>query len=51
MEEIHFTSPKEPIAYLANDKLGLSIYVYSKMSLFKRFMMNWCFGFKYIKIE
>ena len=51
METVVKFETKEPIAYLKNEETTISIAVYSKFSLFKRFMIKWCFGLKYIKIK
>lgn len=47
-QEIKFET-KEPIGYLKSEETRARIAVFSKISLFKRLMMRWCFGLKYIK--
>lgn len=39
-----------PVGYLIHEPTNYSIAVYKPISLFKAFMLNWCFGLKYKKI-
>ena len=48
--EIKFET-KEPIGYIQSKETMTKIAVYSKFSLFKRLMIKWCFGLKYIKAK
>ena len=53
MDEINNISIKasEPIGFLSNESIHARIAVYSKISLFKRFMIKWCFGLEYTKYK
>lgn len=38
-----------PIGYLEHEPTKAQISVYSKIRWFKRLMLKWCFGLKYVK--
>ena len=40
----------EPIGYLEQKSMKLSIAVYKPIGWFKRLMLKWCFGLKYNRI-
>ena len=48
-ESIKFEYPK-PIGYLEYKPCNMRISVYSKMGLFKRVMIKYFFGLKYVKL-
>ncbi len=39
----------EPIGYLRHEPTKVDIHVYSPISRFKRLMLRWCFGLRYVK--
>lgn len=46
--EARILSP-QPIGRLEHNPTGYSLAVYKPISRFKRIMLRWCFGLKYVK--
>lgn len=46
---VKFNIP-QPVATLRHEPTHTNIYVYKKINMFHRFMLNLCFGLKYSKI-
>ena len=44
-------SPPIAIGYLEHEPTKAQIAVYSKIGWFKRLMLKWCFGLKYVKLN
>lgn len=49
-KQSYFVKPEKPIAYLRHEATRSNIAVYRKMGYFQRFMIQICFGLKYIEL-
>lgn len=49
LESMFFIPAPTPIGHLKHEPTGAQISVYSKIGWFKRLMLKWCFGLKYVK--
>lgn len=60
IDKVYITTNKEPteariivpqpVGYLRHEPTGHSLAVYKHISRFKRIMLRWCFGVKYMEI-